>query len=195
MTFPTVHIIHNNDRDERYSRLMNNLKDQGITDFKIWDAIIDRARATGISRAHKQIVRWAKEQDLDEVTIFEDDIRFGAHDGFKYYLENKPDTDWDIYLGGCYIPYFAGEQFKSKLQGFIGFHLYTVRKKFYDTYLGVPENIDIDRALNGEGNYEICYPYAAIQYNGWSDNSRKICNYDMLLIGKEIHGMETITEP
>ncbi len=190
MSFPTVHIIHDEDRNERYGRLMGDLKIQGITDFRVWPAVRDRVRCKGISLAHKSIIRWAQENHLPECIVFEDDIRFGAPDGFTYYLRNMP-KDFDIYSGGCYIPYFDGDRFT----GWVGQHLYTVREKFYETFLSVDEHIDIDRALQGKGDYHLCYPYAAIQYNGYSGNSNRVCNYDNLLIGKEIFGMETITSP
>ncbi len=190
MSFPTVHIIHDEDRDERWPRLLNDLAEQGITDYRIWPAIRDRVRCAGISRAHCQIVRWAQEEHLPEITIAEDDVRFGCPDGFAYYLRNMP-PEFDLYSGGCYIPYFDGDRFT----GFVGMHLYTVREKFYEKFLSVDHHVDIDRALQGKGDYHLCYPYAAIQYNGYSGNSNRVCNYDNLLIGKEIYGMEPITSP
>lgn len=185
-------ILHNDNREERLERLFRDMQIQGIREYKLWPIIRDPSRTKSISMGHKQIVRWAKENDLEEILIFEDDIRWGKEGAHDYFMANKPQGDWDLYLGGVYIPYFDDRNNKNRLTGFVGFHCYIVRKKFYDIFLNVPENIDIDRALNGLGDYRLCYPYAAVQYNGWSDNAGKVCNYDMLLAGKEIFGMKTI---
>lgn len=184
-----AHILHSEDRDhDRLPRLLNDLKRQKINDYKLFPIIRDKMRCTSISKGHKQIVQYAKDNNLPECFIMEDDCRWGSLGAYDYFLSKKP-ADADIYLGGCYVVYFDKEPFKSKLIGFISLHCYIIRQSFYDTFLNLPEDIDIDRALNGNGNFEICYPYAAIQYNGWSDNSRQIENYDHLLAGKEVFGL------
>ena len=45
----------------------------------------------------------------------------------------------------------------------------------------------IDTALAGLGDYKVCYPFAAIQYNGYSDIQRAPTNYESMLIGKLIY--------
>lgn len=179
-----INIIHNPDRDDRWTKLMYEINRQGIMDYTIWDAIFDLPRCKGISRAHKQIIQHAKDNDLPEVIVMENDILFPAEDGYKYFLQNKP-KEFDIYLGGIY----RGVITDKKTKMFSGLHLYIVAQKFYNTFLNVPEDIDIDNALANLGDYHVCYPYAAIQYDGYSDNTCSISNHHGLLEGKEIYGM------
>jgi hypothetical protein len=154
-----ANIIHNSARDERLPRLLRELAVQGIDNYKLWDAIFLIPKCAGISRAHKQIIQYAKDVGLSQVLVFEDDIKFEAPGAFDYFLDNKPES-FDIYLGGIY----RGE------------------------IIDVPGNIDIDHALNGLGDYHVCYPFAAIQYEGYSDNNREFSHHESLLIGRKIFG-------
>ena len=93
-------VIHLPNRIDRWSLIQKEISDQKISDVRFWNGIIDNTLpCRGISRAHKQIVTWARDQDYEEVLIAEDDIRFTALGAFQYFLKNKP-TDFDIYLGG-----------------------------------------------------------------------------------------------
>lgn len=166
---------------------------QGIEDYQLWPAIFvqHKPRCIGINAAHKQIVRYAKENNLPEILIFEDDVRFPAKDGFQYYLSKKPD-DFDLYIGGVY----RGDLDENGVtQKFTALHCYIIKQKFYDTFLNTRDDIDIDHALTGLGKFVVCYPFAAIQYNGWSDHSWAEMNYDTLLTGKEIYGLDSNLKP
>lgn len=175
-----IHIAH---RDDRLPVLFKELETQSIKDYKFWPGIIDIPICKGISRAHKQIIRWAKDNHEPEVLVFEDDIKMepGA---FDYYLQNKPEN-FDIYLGGIY----RGEIVDKKVKVFTGLHCYIVSAKFYDTFLNVNEDIDIDHALDGLGDYHVCYPFAAIQHIGWSDNNRRFSDHTILIKHREIFGI------
>lgn len=177
-----INIIHNSDRPNRYQTLMYELKRQQIPDYRLWPAIIDNPVCKGVSKAHKQIVQFAKEYNFPEITIMEDDIKFPAVDGFKYFLSKKPE-DFDLYLGGIY----RGEIKDGKTTDFSGLHLYTISAKFYDIFLGIDETKHLDTALAGLGDYHVCYPFSAIQYNGYSDVEKQMSNYKGLLKGKLIH--------
>src|SRR5262245_60079986 len=97
-----VNIIHLPHRTDRMESLLAQLSCQGITDYTIWNGIIDNnLAAKGISQAHKQIVRHAKENRLPEVLIAEDDLKFTAKGAFRFFLENKP-QDFDLYLSSIY---------------------------------------------------------------------------------------------
>lgn len=180
-----IHIIHNHERHLRYVHLMYELRRQDITDYKLWPAILDRRLiCRGVSQAHKAIVQYAKDCGLSQVTIMEDDVKFPALDGYAYYLREMP-ADFDIYLGGIYQGNVDDD--KTVKGGFSSLHLYTVRAKFYDTFLSVDETLHLDRGLEGLGDFHVCYPFAAIQYNGFSDVERAPTNYHNLLHGKLIH--------
>ena len=63
-----------------------------------------------------------------------------------------------------------------------------MNSRFYDVFLSVPENQNIDRALRNRGKFIVCNPLVAIQHNGFSDNIKQPCNYDIHLKGKLFYG-------
>ena len=177
-----INIIHNQYRPDRWQTLMHELNRQEIKDYQIWPAILDSPICKGVSRAHKQIVQAAKESGLPEVIIAEDDIKFPAEDGYKYFLSKKPDS-FDLYLGGIY----RGEIKDGKTTDFSGLHLYIISAKFYDTFLSIDETKHLDTELKDKGDYHVCYPFAAIQYSGFSDVERSKTNFEGLLKDKLIY--------
>jgi hypothetical protein len=182
-----INIIHLPERLDRWLTLQKELEEQGITEYKIWDGIIDDGHNTtrAISRAHKQIIQFAKEIGLPEVMIAEDDVQFISPGAFNYFLENKP-PDFDIYLASVYHGIIKED---SSVTDFSGLTLYIVKSKFYDQFLAVNENEDLDRALKNKGKFIICNPFAAIQYNGYSDHLKKYCNYDWYLRERKLFGL------
>lgn len=179
-------IISNPERQVRVDRLHREMKRQGVVDYKLWPSIhiANKPRRTAISYAHKQIVEWAAFEGLPEVTIFEDDIWFPSDNGWGYYVENKPKEKFDLYLGGI----TRGEIKDSKTLRFTGAFCYTISDCFYDIFLGVSEDLDIDGAMSGLGTFYVCNPMAAWSYWGWSDNSHETVNINHLLMGKELYG-------
>lgn len=170
-------IIHNPDRLDRLTILKKELENQGIEHYRLWDSIHDETSVVkGINLAHKQIVQFAKDEGLEEVLIWEDDIKFYSNKGFEYYLKNKP-TDYDIYLGGI----FLGEIKEGKVDRFTALHCYIVHNRFYDTFLNTPDNIHLDAALADVGKYVVCEPMVCAQHNGYSQNSNNYCNFDVIL--------------
>lgn len=178
-----IAVIHNFDAGERFDRLMNEFKTQGIKDFQFFNAIHDTTSVEkGINLAHKQCIRYAKENKLPEICVMEDDVLFTNPDSFNYFIKNKP-KDFDIYLSGIYV----GDIEDNIVKVFSGFHCYIVSERFYDTFLSVPDNAHIDRALGGLGKYIVCNPFIAIQYNGYSYNTRMEMNYDSLLENRKLY--------
>jgi hypothetical protein len=159
------------------------LKAQGVTEWMFWDGEKKKYNSyNAISRAHKKIVRHAQHHKLDQVLIMEDDVRFTDVGALDYFLENKPD-DFDIYLAGIYFGDILPDKTVKKFQGL---HCYIVHNRFYSKFLGIPETGDIDVLLGGKGKYVVCYPFAAIQYNGFSDHHQNNMNYDGHLVSREM---------
>jgi GR25 family glycosyltransferase involved in LPS biosynthesis len=179
-----IAVIHNFDSATRFDMLMQEFKIQGIRDFKFFPAVHDsHSVKKAINLAHKQCVRYALDNNLPEICIMEDDVRFTNKNSFSYFLEHKPE-DFDVYLSGIYL----GEILKdNSVKEFSGFHCYIVNKKFYETYLSLPDDAHIDRALAGLGKYYVSVPFIAIQHNGFSYNTKMEMNYDDLLIGRELY--------
>lgn len=132
------HVIHNQSNDLRKSNLLRQFAYVGITDFIEEPPCFLEDSKEGVAEAHMAIVR--KHYDEPEITIFEDDIVFTSSHSWEVYAElykELPD-DWDVYLGGHYnynkIEPQEGNLNKLRHQ-FSGLHHYTIRKKFYDTFL------------------------------------------------------------
>lgn len=170
-----LNVIHLPHRVDRYETLKRELEEQKISSYKLWEGIVDANLTTkGISLAHKQIVRHARNKNLTEVLIAEDDIHFTAPRAFEFYLANKPE-EFDIYLGGILQ---GNIENGNIVADFSGLTLYTIHHRFYDTFLSLPENKHIDRALRHQGKYVVCSPFVVTQHNGFSDNQKKHCEYD-----------------
>ena len=169
-------------RTERLPFLFSEFERQGITNYQLWDGIFLPSVVTSINAAHKQIVMDAKEKGLEEVIIAEDDF-VGTHENsYKFFLENKP-SKYSLYLSMIYL----GEVDENKQTSrFTGLTLYSVHHSFYDTFLCTDANEHLDVALTNLGKYDVCYPFAFIQRNGYSSNSRQVENYDCLLNGRDL---------
>lgn len=156
-------------RVERMPRLMNEIKMQWITDYEFWDGIYVSSIKRSINLAHKQIVEYAMIAGWDEVAIAEDDVKFSAPGAWDYFLNHKPDV-FDLYLGGI----FLGQPDENGLvTDFTGMTCYVVAKRFYETFLSIPEDEHIDRALGGLGRFVVCQPFIATQFDGHSSNTGK----------------------
>jgi hypothetical protein len=47
----------------------------------------------------------------------------------------------------------------------------------------------LDRGLGGKGKFVVCNPFAAIQHNGFSENTGNVENYDHHLKKYKIYGL------
>jgi len=185
MDLLTLHIIHNNDDYFRLDRLKKELFEQGIDNFFLWDAVYDeRGTYQGINKAHKQIVQWAKENNLPFVTIAEDDIKFFDKSAYRYYLNSEP-KEYDLYLGGI----FLGEiDENNETKRFTGLSLYRVHHNYYDIFLSAEENEHLDIALGyARGKFVVCNPFAVRQHNGYSTNEKRYMNYDFIFSERKIY--------
>lgn len=160
-------------RAERIPRLHTELQTQGITDYEFWPGIFVPSIKKSINLAHKQIVEYASVAGWDEVCIAEDDIKFSSPGAWDYFLKQKP-KDFDIYLGGIFLGY---PDKNWLLKEFTGMTCYIVAKRFYDTFLSIPEDEHIDHALKGLGVYKVCEPFVVTQWDGFSGNTGKIETY------------------
>ena len=65
-------------------------------DYSLWSVV------RSISASHKMIVQWAKDNNMESVTIGEQDLMFTAPDAWDYYLKQMPQS-FDVYLGCSYV--------------------------------------------------------------------------------------------
>jgi hypothetical protein len=146
-----------------------------------------------INFAHKLLVKLALEHGEPEVCILEADVWFPAADGWQYFLQHKPD-DFDLYLGGVYgLSALAKARLTPgvvPVHTFAGMHCYIIAAKYYDKFLSVPDDQHIDLAQAGLGKFMVCYPFAALQREGWSANSRKKEDKNVGLKMEDVYGWE-----
>lgn len=177
LTKQGLHIIHLSHRQDRMSVLMEELRIQNIKQTRIWEGIIDEHFPTnGILKAHQQVVLFAKQTRLKQITIAEDDIRFTAKLAYDHYLSNQPE-DFDIYLGG--ITWGVINEDRSVFD-FSGTSLYTIRERFYNAFLALQPGLDFDRQLAGRGKFIVCDPMVALQHDGYSDNQKRHIDFGPL---------------
>jgi hypothetical protein len=185
MIAPTLHIIYDDRRFERFEPLMRELSRQGITDYKIWSPVYDsESTIRSISKSHKQIVAYAKCLNLPKIAIAEDDLFIPAKDGWRKFLEQEPVWPYDIYLGGTYG---LQKPVTGKIEKINGLQLYIVSERFYDTFLDLPETTHIDVAMDRLGLYYVCYPLIALQRPAWSANSREFSDKNVTLTKEDIY--------
>ena len=178
-----INIIHLPERVDRLKLLKKELKWQGILDFKIWPGIVDDSiPVRGISKAHKQIVKYANDNELPEVLIAEDDLKFTSIGAFEFFLKGRP-SDSDIYLSSIYYGLIAED---NSVNDFSGLTFYIVNQSFYNKFLEIPEHDNLDRLLSKKGKFIVCNPFTVIQHNGFSDNTKRYCNYDIYLTGRKL---------
>lgn len=181
-----LNVIHNILRRERFQTLLDERDTQGL-DLVLWPAIMDAQRPfVGICRAHKQIVRWAKQTGLREVCIGEDDLKFLAPGAWWYFLDQKP-KDFDIYLGGVFHGHIAPD---NSITDWCGMTLYIVRERFYDTFLNLNEANNLDRELANKGRYLVCDRMVCSQHPGYSDHKAQyVDDYDHYLEGRNLYSI------
>lgn len=177
-----INVIHDPARTDRKVLLESEIARHNLT-VKWWPAIKDPVMSfRGISLAHKQIVRWAREEDIDNVCIAEDDMHLTDVGAWEYFIDNMPE-DFDLYLSGVYC---GTEKPDHTITDFCGLHLYIVNRRFYDMYLGVSDTQNLDRGMVNKGKFVVSHPFCAVQHAGWSDNKQCFKNYDYLLEGKKL---------
>jgi len=158
-------------REERALSVVKQSKQHGFS-VRFWEGIIEKKGCTGISKAFKKIIRWAKETGQSSVIIAEDDILFSAPGAWAYYIKNIPE-DYDVYLGGIY----SGNVDDGRVtNGYSGNTLIMINERFYDFILSSNEDDHLDRWLGNfafKQRYMVCEPYVVYQMEGYSENLRR----------------------
>lgn len=179
-----IHVIYDNRHPSDYERLIGEFEKQNIIDYNFWQAeVYPHSVLESITASFKKIVRWAKENNLDEVQIAEQDLFFTSPNSYKYFIENKP-KEFDVYISGSYLTDNRNE-YKSpliKVREWVGNHLIIVHSKYYDIFLNIPDNNHVDTIQSGLGDFYVCFPYIGLQRPGRSaNNNNELVNYNNIL--------------
>ena len=185
-------VIHNRENAVRAKNIVETFGSQWYVDnsFRIIDAImIPKHPPRGIFESFKKCIQIAKESGADRVIVFEDDVKFLRSDSLSDFIEYSnsiPDT-FDLYMGGVYsgniIPI---NENVGKIEGeFNGLHCTMFNSKFYDKFLSIETDKNIDYVISC-GKYVECesycaYPMLVIQNDGYSDNVKSFTNYNQIL--------------
>lgn len=140
----------------------------------------DRPGLLGCSLSHFSIISKAKESNLDNIFIFEDD--FILIDDFNNKLEKAIDKlpkNWDMfYLGANHLKPsnfpIKFSEYIYKLKGSYSAHAYGVNKKFFDIIINTFENLEKGNDqhyydLHKKYNCYVTWPHLAWQRSGYSD--------------------------
>ena len=184
-----IAIIHDPLRTDRMEILLKELAQQNITEYRLIPAIKESKNPVrNISQAHKSCVRLAEELSLESITILEDDVRFVCPSAFHRFMElhRELPEDWDVFLSGAYDAKISSQVGQlAKVSRFSGLHCYMISRKYYSTFLKADERVNVDKWMStpgyGSSNAYLAYPMLALQHDGYSDNVRRITNYNQLV--------------
>ena len=153
--------------------------------YRLWPAIEHDNPVTSCTLAHKQIVKWAKDNEQPSVWIMEDDVMFTAPKAADNFIYYRP-VVYCIYTAGMY----GTHKFWDRRSGYdypksmSGTHCYLVHKRAYDRFLALPEDIHLDLAISNEFGFQnktelvLAKPMYAIQIPGYSDMLGQIVDYN-----------------
>lgn len=192
-----INVINLEHRDLRLQQFHEESIVQGFG-YRTWPGIIIKGNNRhAINLAHRQIVQYAQDHNLKYVAIAEDDCRFFAPGAWKYFMEKMPD-DFDIYFS---MYYAADSVSENRITGlFSGMTMYIVHKRFYETFLSLPNNVHIDREMLGpvadQYKFIFCDQVVCEQDGSQSDNTKTTSGkgYRAFLRGRKIFGDINVDE-
>ena len=180
----TINIISLPKRTDRRTSIAKQMDLEKVTNYRIWDGVIHSQPKTGISRAHKQIVQYAKDSNLREVVVAEDDLMWTGTGAWKYFMDHKP-YDFDIYVGSYYPRAYHDADFR--VFGLRGMTLYVCNSRFFDKFLSLPEQMHIDGAIAMSGaKVIVCDQFVCYQSDGYSDQRKRYAENN--IIDKKMFG-------
>lgn len=151
----------------------------------------------GINKSHRAIVQKAKDLDLDQVCVLEDDVMFLCDTALAKFINASMliPKDADLFLNGIYDGDIGMEySFYAEVSGKIsGLACYVVKKQFYDKFLTADEAWNIDAYLSMELSPKmyVMYPFTSLQHEFVSYNlgGQTSHNYRIFKNNKyKIHG-------
>lgn len=190
----TVNIIYDELNTLKRNKLL--IKEIGKCDLMVrfWPGCFVEPPNTyiGITRSHKRVIKWARDNNKKEVLVAEDDFYFPSPEGFNYFIRNKPKY-YDVYLAGVYVGVDDLRENK-KITQFSGLHFYFVHSRFYDAFLQTDESQSLDNNLSAlakmrQAEIRSVYPMAAIQHENKSSTSGCIFHHDQFFKPGDVYGL------
>ena len=171
--FKKIYCINLDFRTDRWE-ICENFFDKNNLEVERWDAVKGSDAAYASTLSHYNLVKRAKELNLENVFIFEDDFQFTNYniDLIKKAFRQLP-KDWDVFYLG-YNPFEKLLPYSEnlyKIQGAWTTHAYAINKRFYDVIIdNFVVRMDIILAnFQKTHNFYGINPCICIQRNDWSD--------------------------
>jgi hypothetical protein len=199
----TVAYVINLDKriNDRWPRIQNDFKDTEIT-LERFPAILHENGHIGLANSYKELVKMAKEKNMDSILIFEDDCT--PIKGFnrrwakvKEWLDNNKDS-WETFNGGIKWPLDTEDivsldkdinLIRSKSKGGRTAHFVLINKTAYDKVL------EYDFEKNGLFDYFInsshfknvfITPNLCVQHGGMSNTEKHVrADYNSNILEQE----------
>jgi len=185
-----IYVINLKERTDRWEHIKHTFGN--FFNIIRIDAVKNDDGAKGCFMSHKKCLEIAKEKNLKNIIVFEDDCTISNHyknnflEKFKEiydFLENH--KEWDIFLGG--VTYLEEKNIKKKIVYNDNYffeinkgnntNLVIYNNTSYDFFLKHDINVPIDDVWHHKLNGLICYPLIAHQLSGISNIANTVVNY------------------
>jgi GR25 family glycosyltransferase involved in LPS biosynthesis len=191
--FDKIYCINLDERPDRWESALNEFKKVGLDSVERFSAVKHDKGVIGCRESHLNIIKKAKENKLNNVLIFEDDIKF-VDESIPYIsntLEQLNTTDWSLfYLGATVDPNvsYLTEVSDNLVKTNFAYttHAYAINSNVFDKILNeAPYHPIIDvfycRHIVSMGNSLIMNPMLAIQQEGYSNIENHQADYGWML--------------
>ena len=197
--FDDIYCINLKNREDRWKSFLSEMARLNITDFKRFDAVngkeLDYTNLSynknllsgelGVLMSHINLIKEAKERNLDSILVMEDDVYF-TDEIYKIndYLNSIP-KDWNfIYFGANHnqnIPEIINDKI-CRLKHSFGLQCVAIKNTMYDRILSdvvkLEKQIDVYYAEYQSENKSYCFnPNIALQIVSYSDIQNKVVDY------------------
>jgi glycosyl transferase family 25 len=201
-----IFYINLDTRPDRKSFFENQMRMIGINNAKRFNAIKHNIGAIGCSLSHLELLKYAKQENMDHILIMEDDIMFTRPKLFVYYLNNflTKHKNFDVLLiaGNNMGEYTRLDNFCVKISKCQTTTGYLVKSHYYDRLIQNYEeginNLKLNSALLNKyaidqywtklqlyDRWYLLTPLTVTQKPDYSDIEKKEINYNNLMLDLE----------
>jgi GR25 family glycosyltransferase involved in LPS biosynthesis len=190
--FDEIYCINLEDREDRWLEVQEEFKKLNIK-AKRFKAIKNENGALGCKQSHLKIIQEAKDRNLKNILIFEDDVKFVTVDDIHLVIDSTlkqlNDLNWNMFYFGASIHPELGiiEKVSNnilKTNFAYTTHAYAVNSNVFDYILteSLNNNSSIDvfyseKVVGDLQNSFVINPMIAIQNIGYSDIIKKEVDY------------------
>jgi len=189
-----INLEHRKDRNQE---AITELQKIGITNPNRFNAIKHDNGAIGCSMSHLEVLKIAKKNNWDYVTIFEDDVLFLKPQETLTKLDElvNSNIEWDVIIlgGNNFKPYEKINDNFIRVKNCQTTTAYIVKKSYYNTLInhwseGLQQIIQTNdipkyaldqywKILQSKDNFILITPVEVVQREGYSDIENKNVNY------------------